>query len=169
MKNEAVPSSASLKKPARPPAFLLWLWYWGPLLLWMTLIFGFSTDAGSTRRTSRFIGPLLRWLIPDISDEAIQGVQLVVRKTAHMVEYAILAFLAWRGKRRPVTGDQRPWNRTDAAFAVAIAVLFAVTDEWHQSFVPSRQGQVTDVLFDSAGAAFGMLALWGWGRHRRRW
>lgn len=169
MKNEAVPSSASSKTPARLHAILLWLWHWGPLLLWMTLIFGFSTDAGSTRRTSRFIGPFLRWLVPDISEEAIQGVQLVVRKTAHMVEYAILAFLAWRAKRSSMTRDRRLWRRSDATFAIAIAILFAITDEWHQSFVPSRQGQLTDVLFDSAGAVFAMLALWGWGRHRRHW
>jgi VanZ family protein len=135
----------------------------------MFLIFGFSTDAGSTRHTSRFIGPFLRWLIPDISDEGIRGVQLVVRKTAHMVEYAILAYLAWRARRQPVRGDTRPWRRSEALFAIAVAAAFAITDEWHQSFVPSRQGQVTDVLIDTSGAVLAMWVLWRWGRHQKRW
>jgi VanZ family protein len=143
--------------------------YWLPVVLWMSVIFSFSTDAGATRNTSRFIGPLLRWFDPTISDQSIHAVQLGVRKTAHLAEYAVLAVLLWRARRKPSRADPRPWRRSDALFALGIAVLFAVTDEWHQSFVPSRQGQLTDVLVDSGGAALGLLVLWMAGRWRKDW
>jgi VanZ family protein len=135
----------------------------------MALIFGFSTEAGAPRHTSRILGPLLRWINPGLSDETIQRVQLVVRKSAHLTEYAVLALLVWRARRRPVRGDRRPWRRSDMFFALAVAALFAATDEWHQSFVPSREGRFTDVLIDSTGAAVGLLAGWSWGRWRKHW
>jgi VanZ family protein len=143
--------------------------YWLPVVLWMSVIFGFSTEAGAPRHTSRIIGPLLRWFNPEISDEAIREVKLVVRKTAHLTEYAILALLVWRARRQPVRGKRRPWRRADAFFAFAIAALFAVTDEWHQSFVPSREGKFLDVLIDSTGAALGLIACWSFGRWRKFW
>lgn len=135
----------------------------------MSVIFGFSTDAGAPRNTSRFLGPLLRWLNPDISDDAIRSVQFVVRKTAHLTEYAILALLVWRARRQPFRGDTRPWKRADALVAFTVAALFAATDEWHQSFVPSREGQLIDVVIDSTGAALGLFAFWIFGRWRRWW
>ena len=135
----------------------------------MLLIFGLSTNAGAPRNTSRIIGPIVRWLVPGISDEALGRVVLVVRKTAHVTEYAVLALLCWRARRKPVRGDTRPWRWPDAGFAFALAVLFAASDEWHQSFVPSREGAVRDVFIDSAGAGLGLLALWRLGRWRKQW
>jgi VanZ family protein len=135
----------------------------------MSLIFGFSTDVGSSKRTSRILGPVLRWLVPDISDAAISKVQLVVRKGGHVTEYAVLALLVWRARRQPRVGVRQPWNPRHATFAFAFAVTFAITDEWHQSTVPSREGQVSDVLIDSVGAGFGLAALWLTGRKFKRW
>ena len=152
----------------------------------MLLIFGLSTNAGAPRNTSRIIGPMVRWLVPGISDEAVGRVVLVVRKGAHVSEYAVLALLCWRARRRSreITagpepadfvqarisrGDARPWRWADATFALALTVAFAASDEWHQSFVPSRQGSWRDVLLDSGGAALGLLVLWRLGRWRQRW
>ncbi len=135
----------------------------------MLIIFGFSTNAGSPRNTSRIIGPILRWIYPDVSGEIIHGIQLVIRKGAHFAEYALLALLCWRAKRKPFRGDVRPWKWSEAGFALLVAVLFAASDEWHQSFVPSREGALRDVLIDSAGAMLGLLTLWRWGRWRRSW
>ena len=151
---------------SRRRSFLL---YWLPVILWMSLIFGMSTDVGAPRHTSRFLRPILRWFNPNVSDETIRSIQLGIRKAAHVTEYAVLSLLVWRARRKPVRGDSRPWNRADALFAFAIAVLFAISDEWHQSFVPSREGHLRDVLFDSSGAALGLLAAWGFGRWRRVW
>ncbi|HRI13167.1 MAG TPA: VanZ family protein [Verrucomicrobiota bacterium] len=142
---------------------------WLPVALWMLLIFLGSTDALSVRRTSRIIGPVLRWFIPDISDAAIRQVQTGVRKTGHAVQYAILAGLVWRALNEADLGFRRPWPRRLAVLSWALATGYAVTDEIHQSFIPSRQGQVTDVLFDSAGAAVAIGLIWWWGRRRQRW
>jgi VanZ family protein len=138
------------------------------VVLWCVLIFGFSSDAGSSRRTSRFIGPVLRWLIPGISEEAVGRVQLVVRKSAHMTEYAVLAVLLWRA-RRQFRGNQGLWRWDEAGFGFGTAVLYAVTDEIHQSFVPTREGRVLDVVIDACGAVLGLLALRAWGKWRGRW
>ena len=164
MKNRAEALSESLLQPDRSRSFRR---YWLPVILWMLLIFGLSTDAGSPRHTSRIIGPLLRWLIPNVSEETIHDLQVVIRKTAHVSEYAVLAWLVWRARRKPVRGDRRPWIWSDAAFALGFAVLFAASDEWHQTFVPTREGHVSDVFIDGAGAALGLFLRWRLGRLRK--
>jgi VanZ family protein len=135
----------------------------------MSIISGMSSDAGSTRNTSRIIGPILRWFNPDIPDETIRGIQLVVRKTAHFIEYGILALLLWRARRRSVESIEHPWRWSKAGVALGATVLFAITDEWHQSFVPSREGSLRDVLIDSAGAAAALAGWWWLGRRLRKW
>lgn len=135
----------------------------------MSLIFGFSTQVGSTRHTSRIIGPLLRWMNPSVTDTTINQVHYVIRKGAHMGEYAILAALLWRARRQPVRGDTRPWHWSEASFAFGLAIAFAASDELHQTFVPVREGRVGDVFIDSAGAALGVGAVWLIGRRRRKW
>jgi len=143
--------------------------YWLPALVWMALIFIGSSTVGSTENTSRFLEPLLRWLVPDITVAGIHRVQVVVRKSGHLAEYAILAVLLWRARRRPLPGETRPWNRREAAWAAAWAAAYAVTDELHQHFVPGRLGSVWDVLIDTLGAVLGLAAVWAAGRWRRRW
>ncbi len=132
------------------------------------MIIGFSTDVGSSRHTSRIIGPVLRWLVPGITEESIGRVQLGVRKTAHMTEYAVLALLMWRALRRPGRADRKPGRCNEMMLAFGLAVLFAVSDEIHQSFVPSREGRVLDVLIDALGALLGLLAWRAWGKWRGR-
>jgi VanZ family protein len=142
--------------------------YWLPVLLWALFITWMSTDAGSPRHTSRIIGPILRWIYPSVSDETVAQLQFVVRKTAHVTEYGLLAVLLWRARRRAYWGDPRPWRRPEAIFAVVAAGLFAITDEWHQSFVPGREGRAADVLIDTAGASVAMLAVrWVYRRRAR--
>src|SRR5437867_11861276 len=102
--------------------------YWLPVVLWLGLIFGGSTDVLSSQRTSRIIGPLLRWLNPDISDETIRAVQAAVRKGSHVAEYSVLAMLVWRARRRPRKNDPRPWSWRDGTFAIGLAGAYSVTD-----------------------------------------
>ena len=66
-----------------------WLW----VILWMFVIFLFSTNTFSGSNTSKIIGPLLKWIVPEITNESISLIQLGLRKTAHIIEYAILALL----------------------------------------------------------------------------
>ncbi len=142
--------------------------YWLPVILWMILIFSGSTDAMSSNHTSRIIGPLLRWLKPDISEAAVGRIVLTVRKSGHLTEYAILALLFWRAWRNPARADGA-WRWLEAFFAVTAAGVYAASDELHQYFVPSRGASFGDVLLDTAGAVAGVLALWAVGRWRGRW
>lgn len=135
---------------------------WLPVVLWFLLIFGASTDMMSSSRTSRIIGPILRWISPDMSDSTIRGVQLFARKGAHVTEYAILCLLLYRAIRRSLNRPNDQWCRKCAAWAWGITFLYAASDEWHQSFVPSRGGSIHDVLIDACGAALGLIFWHGW-------
>jgi len=76
------------------------------------------------------------------------GLDLALRKLAHMIEYGLL-FLLWR-RALP---QSPPWT------AAAIAIGYAATDEIHQSFVDGRHGTPVDVMIDSAGVAVTWLAM----------
>lgn len=135
----------------------------------MGVIFIVSSDAFSAPRTSRFLGPLFRWLLPSASPETIGDLVVLVRKFAHAYEYALLAWLAWRALREPFRGDARPWSVRHAVGAWLIAVAYAISDEWHQSFVPSRGSSPVDVLIDAGGAAIGIALIWAVGKKFRKW
>ena len=125
--------------------------YWLPILIWMVYMFIGSTDLMSAAHTSRFLGPFLRWLIPDISEPTLLTVQVIVRKCAHLTEYAILASLFFRALRQ---GQQRLGRA--AISSLVLVLICACLDEFHQSFVPSREASVFDVLIDVTGAILGI-------------
>jgi VanZ family protein len=134
--------------------------YWLPLVLWMAVIFGASTQLGAPSNTSYFFRPLMHWLFPGMPEERLERIHHIVRKTAHFVEYAILGILAWRVVHLdPVFGlfslRRRCW------FVFLFCLLYASTDEFHQSFVPTREAAVQDVMLDTCGAAFGLLTALG--------
>jgi VanZ family protein len=130
----------------------------------MALIFSASADANSAQTSSRFLEPLLRWLFPEISAEALGRAILAVRKLAHVTEYAILAGLCWRALR----GGRRGWSGNAAVGAFLISAAYAITDEWHQSFIPNRQGTLTDVLIDMVGAGVALAGIRWFVRRRER-
>lgn len=131
----------------------------------MGVIFFMSTDTGSAAHTSRFLGPLLHWLKPDLTRAQFETVQFFVRKAGHLTEYALLAillarafFASWAAMlRRPVT----------AALVLGIAVMYAASDEWHQSFVPSRTASAGDVAIDAVGALIGLGLFFAWRKFHR--
>ena len=137
------------------------VWYWMPVIAWISLIFVASTDLMSGQQTSRFIGPFLHWLMPDISPANIAAVQFAVRKAAHVSEYAVLAILVLRGL--VAGGERRRWQ---VWLVVAIAASCASLDEFHQSFVASRTGSPRDVAIDISGALAGLL-LYVWATRRK--
>jgi VanZ family protein len=132
---------------------------WLPVLVWMCLIFAGSTDQGSAGNTSGFVEPFLRWLMPQLSQEGIDRLHFLIRKCGHLTEYAILGALALRALAPASTeaGAKRRWKI--AALALAIAALYAASDEFHQRFVPSRGASFEDVLLDACGASAGIAAL----------
>jgi VanZ family protein len=83
----------------------------------------------------------------------------VVQKGAHILGYGLLALATWYALR---FDRQRRW------LVLLFTVLFAITDEFHQSFVPGRHSSWVDVLvFDGGGAAL-MLLVSTWVRKRMR-
>lgn len=139
--------------------------HWLPVIVWMGLIFLISTDLGSAGHTSQIIVPVLKWLKPDISVDTIDLFQTIIRKGGHLTEYAILALLTMRAinlSRQNQPERQSAGYFRSAVIALLIAAIYAATDEFHQSFIPSRTASIYDVLIDTTGAfvALGAATLW---------
>lgn len=98
---------------------------WLPVLLWAGVIFAFSS-------------------VPSLSS-GLGGWDLLLRKLAHLTEYAILGALLLRATRRP-------W------VALGLTAVYAASDEVHQHFVEGRHGAPLDVAIDTVGAFAGILA-----------
>ena len=144
------------------------LWRWGPLVVWMAAISVFSTDPFSAEETGGLLEPILRWLIPTISAAGVEAVHVAVRKGMHVVEFALLAVLWYRG----LAWGARGWQPRAAMAAFGLSVLYAGLDEVHQAFVATRTASLLDVAWDSVGALCGVGAsgvLWGgaWSGRKR--
>ena len=130
--------------------------YWLPVLIWLGVIFLGSTDMLSAEHTSRFLVPFLRWIDPQISFATLNAIQLGIRKLGHLTEYAILAMLLWRALR---SGTRWQMKMSILFLVAALAsAIFATSDEFHQSFVPSRTASPNDVMIDICGALIGLLS-----------
>ncbi len=133
----------------------------------MALIFSASTNLGAPHNTSRFFRPLMHWLFPHMTEDTLELCHHIIRKTAHFVEYAMLGALVWRLVHfDPAFGSFSP--RRQYVFAVLICMLYASTDEFHQTFVPTRQPAVQDVMLDTCGSGFGLLVIGSLRRLRSR-
>ncbi len=120
-----------------------------PLVLWMALIFAFSSQNGD--QVGGWINALVKPFVPTIAmDPGL--VKFSVQKAAHFLEYAVLAALAWRALR-PLTA------RHATLLAGILSVLYAASDEWHQSFVLGRGPSLRDVAIDGLGVVFGLAIL----------
>lgn len=139
----------------------IWIKRLLPALIWAAMIFIGSTDLLSSRNTSRWIEPVIRWVKPDINNLQLWRTMMLIRKTGHVTEYAILAILLWRAIPKTTTSGSRSlWHWPDAAMAQGACVFFAMSDEFHQSFFPSRTAASRDVLIDTTGAAVGLALVW---------
>jgi len=112
-----------------------WLRDFAPLIFWMALIFFLSSQ-------SRLV---------DIESDT--GDKLFY-KSAHIIAYAALTWFWWRAlaARRRIT-----WPVLSAA--CLLAIIYGVSDEIHQLYVPGRNGHIADVLFDASGALLMVLLL----------
>ena len=97
---------------------------WLPVVLWAAVIFALSS-------------------IPSLST-GLGFWDTLLRKSAHLTEYAILGALLFRALGQ-------------AAPALALGVAYAVTDELHQHFVPGRHASPLDVALDGVGVALGLV------------
>jgi VanZ family protein len=130
---------------------------WLPLIAWASLIFVFSTDTFSSDNTAGILEPLLRGIFPTLAIQEIEQIHLAIRKLGHLSEYFLFARLLMRGLREQL-GGAATWR--ECARSTVITILFAITDEWHQSFVPSRTASAIDVLIDAIGGICGTLSAY---------
>ena len=127
-----------------------------PLVAWLAFISYASSGSFSASNTSRIIGPLVLWLFPNTSVETLATIHFITRKVAHFTEYAILGFLAARAFRTsPRPAISRRWFLISAA----LVVVFALLDEYHQSFVPNRTGTIYDSFIDMVGGLTALIFL----------
>ena len=136
-------------------------WRYAPLILWALLIFIGSGNVLSAAHTSILLRAV-RWLFPNVRDESLAVFHLLVRKAGHLTEYAIFATLAARAFR---TSSHDLLRRHWFWVSLLLAMVYALTDEWHQSFVPSRTASIYDSLIDSVGALMALTIIWL--RHRK--
>jgi len=134
---------------------------WAPVAICMALIFIFSSDGFAAPNTASIFASLLSWLMPGIAPETIDLLHGLLRKLGHWAEYFILASLL-ASAHKAQWPEQTPFNRLVSC--VVIATLYAISDEWHQSFVPSRSASAVDVAIDAGGAIVG--AIWSCYRPR---
>lgn len=141
-----------------------------PAGLWYALIFWFSSRAasasdGQSGRLLRFlldmISPAFRTADPETRLAASELLSFPVRKCAHMFLFFMLALLLLFALSR-LSG--KGWR-----LVLPLCALLATLDEYHQTFVPGRSGEVRDVMVDLCGSAAALLlfALASWGRRRQ--
>jgi VanZ family protein len=106
-----------------------------PLILWMALIFALS--ARST-----------------LVNFGTDAEEKLFNKTAHVVVYAVLTWLWWRA-----LSPQRQTTWPVLLAALGLTILYGISDEFHQYFVPGRYARVADVLFDTSGGLAMVLLL----------
>ena len=150
-----------MMSPRKPQSYTALAVNWAPVLVWMTVIFLFSTDYFSSTNTAPFIAPFLSNLFPDLAKGHIESIVMLMRKLGHFSEYCILALLLMRALNAEFA-EQSAKSRIN--WSIALVVIYAVSDELHQAFVPSRSASPWDVLIDSLGGICGTL----WFRRRKR-
>jgi VanZ family protein len=120
---------------------------WGSLsLLWAGVIYFFSS-------------------IPTLDPVSNPPVWYILeRKSAHVFEFALLTFFLFRFFNSLFVREKR---RPALIVALALSLLYALSDEYHQLFVPGRGAKLTDVGIDSIGIILTTIALTLWHRFRR--
>jgi VanZ family protein len=131
---------------------------WLPSLIWLAVITLESTDLGSSAHTGRILYPLFHFLF-GLTMAKFEIWHAVLRKTGHFVGYFILSVLLFRSWRATFPRLSTPWCPQWAVIAFLSTFLVASLDEWHQTFLPSRTGRLSDVMLDSVAAAVAQVIL----------
>lgn len=133
------------------------------MLGWMLLIFSMSAEPAelSTETSGNTIRKVFNFIYPGFKDkseiekqEIIDACQHFVRKLAHFSIYTVLGILL---SVNAVYHFKEKWFRI--LLPVSLGILYAVSDEIHQLYVPGRSGQISDVLLDSAGVLLGCILI----------
>ena len=131
------------------------------LVLWMGFIFSMSCEnaerssntSGKTIEAVLSVVPEFEKQPEEVKKNIIEELQFITRKSAHFIAYMILGILAIGLILQYENINKKP------QLAFLICVLYAISDEVHQLFVPGRAGQVRDVLIDSSGSFLGIFLV----------
>lgn len=121
------------------------------------LMYFFSTDVFSADNTRNVFEKIFLWFSPHASKRAIRTFNFILRKSAHFTEYAALGALLFRAFR---AGDPVRWRFKWALQSFVFAAVWAILDEFHQTFTGKRGGSIWDSLLDSSGTLFMLVAIW---------
>lgn len=141
---------------------------WGLVVGWMICIFLLSHQRASESSElsgviTKFLYRLADRILPQV-DFDFSTLSMIVRKAAHFTAYLVLGILVMNGFRDKEIPAYKWLGR-----ALVVCVLYAISDEIHQLYIPGRAGQVTDVLIDSIGALIGIGAYFGMSKRRREY
>ena len=137
----------------RPRVLLIWV----VTLAWAGNITFLSTASFGGSVTGYLLAQLLSSLHIHLAYPTFEIVHFLIRKLAHVTEYAILSLFLYFSFN-PLHPES--WHMRSALGAVTIAGLLSLTDEYHQSFVPGRTASIKDCGLDTFGALVGMLLLY---------
>jgi VanZ family protein len=128
----------------------------GAIVLWMGLIFSLSTATFSSAQTEPLITSLYSQVMPRFAALSIETADLLIRKLAHLSEYFIFGFLVSHvlQKRSGLMSVRQ------IPLAITFGIIYAISDELHQSFVPSRTASTMDVLLDTIGFICGSFCFY---------
>jgi len=116
--------------------------------LWLVVVLFLGSTYFAAEETGRYVLPFLKFMLPGAPSGQLQAIHMMLRKVAHVAEYAVLALL-WFEALHHVAGRTL---RTAAWMALSICLICAFVDEAHQSTLPSRQGSAGDLVIDAFGA-----------------
>jgi VanZ family protein len=131
---------------------LAWLW----VVCWGGMIWVFGGDAFSFSDTNDAIMPWLDWLTGNLDWRTRYQIFVAIRKSAHLIEYAILALLTFRAA---LLAARRTRLATAGWVALFIVTSLATADEARQAFSPVRTGSPYDILIDVSGGLIAVLGI----------
>ena len=131
--------------------------YFIPAIIWMLFIFIMShTNGNSSSSQSNFIAEIILKVI----NIDYNTLTFLIRKAAHMGEYALLLFFIYYAFKKSTT------YKYIFSLSLLVTFLYACSDEFHQLFIPGRSGQLKDVLIDTIGGLFMLLVIYLWQRKK---
>lgn len=133
---------------------------WILVLIWMLVIFLFSSDpAVVSDEKSGFVIKIISNLGIDLNSTFGKLSNFIVRKIAHFTEYFILYVFLFNALRNHNIAGNKISTGKALSFAIIVTFLYACSDEYHQIFVPGREGRFRDVMIDTSGGLFGMILI----------
>lgn len=131
---------------------------WVATILWLIVIAIESSAYLSAQNTSKILYPLLHFLF-GVDRAGFEPWHFFLRKSGHVIGYALLSVLLFRAWRETLPASRRKWTLRWATIALLATALVASLDEWHQSFLPSRTGRWQDVVLDTSAGVGAQVLL----------